>query len=437
MSGNTAGGSGTDDETSEGGGLANDDGVVSVTDSTVAGNSALSSSTGGQSLGGGIFSAGNYGGGTVTVTASTVSANTATGRIGFGGGIYSADNGTSGDTVTLDNSTVADNTISSSPGEGYGVGLYNGGHSALSVANSTIVGNLSTPSDPENGNGIYNDGGAGETKMEATIVADSGPGQDCDGVITDDGYNIDDDGTCGLSPPSISDYATLSRTLGPLADNGGPTQTMALLAASPAIDYVPAPDCPPTDQRGVARTAPCDIGAYDTDGLIAQAVTFTSTAPTGATVGGPTYTVTATGGASGNPVTFIVDSLSHSVCTMAGDVVSFTGPGTCTIDANQDGNADYQAAPQAQQSFAVTSAGPHPTITRFTPAQGKVGKKVTITGTNLAGATVVSLHGTSVTPVTDKATKITFKVPVGATSGAISVTTAGGTVTSSKSFTVK
>jgi hypothetical protein len=435
VSGNTAGGSAADDETSEGGGLANDDGTVSVTDSTLADDSALSSTSGGQSLGGAIFSAGNYGGGTVTVTASTVSTNTATGRIDFGGGIYSADNGTSGDTVTLENTTVADNTIS---GQGYGVGVYNGGHSTLNVANSTVVDNVGTPSDPESGDGIYGGGGGtGSTTLEATIVADNGSSGDCYGEITDDGYNVDDDGSCGLSLPSISDYATLSRTLGPLADNGGPTQTIALLPASPAIDYVPAADCPPTDQRGVARTAPCDIGAYDTDGLVAQVITFTSTAPTGATVGGPSYPVTATGGASGNPVTFIIDSLAASVCTIAGAVVSFTGAGTCTIDANQDGNAEYQTASQVQQSFAVTSPGPRPTIARFTPAKGKVGRKITVTGTNLAGATLVSLDGTAVTPLTDKATKITFKVPVGATTGTISVTTAGGTVTSTTSLTVK
>jgi hypothetical protein len=90
-------------------------------------------------------------------------------------------------------------------------------------------------------------------------------------------------------------------------------------------------------------------------GLIAQTITFTSSAPTSATVGGATYTVAATGGASGNPVLFNIATASSAVCSMSGAVVSFTGPGTCTIDANQAGNSTYNAAPQAQQSFTVSS----------------------------------------------------------------------------------
>ena len=53
--------------------------------------------------------------------------------------------------------------------------------------------------------------------------------------------------------------------LGPLADNGGPTRTHALLQGSPAIDAASTPDCPTTDQRGVVRPqgAACDIGSYE------------------------------------------------------------------------------------------------------------------------------------------------------------------------------
>ena len=75
-----------------------------------------------------------------------------------------------------------------------------------------------------------------------------------------------------------------------------PTQTIALLPGNPAIDYVIAADCPATDQRGVARTAPCDIGAYDTDGTpttqtiaghiyLCSNGTQTSTEVTGGTLG--------------------------------------------------------------------------------------------------------------------------------------------------------
>jgi hypothetical protein len=70
-------------------------------------------------------------------------------------------------------------------------------------------------------------------------------------------------------------------------------------------------------------------------------------------VGGPTYLVSASGGDSGNPVTFTVDASAQYVCGIAASIVTFIGAGTCTIDANQAGNADYAAAAPAQQSFSV------------------------------------------------------------------------------------
>jgi hypothetical protein len=85
-----------------------------------------------------------------------------------------------------------------------------------------------------------------------------------------------------------------------------------------------------------------------------QTITFTSTAPQDATVGGPTYTVTATA-SSGLAVTFTIDAAASSVCSISGSTVSFTAVGTCVIDANQAGDANYNPAPQAQQSFAVGS----------------------------------------------------------------------------------
>jgi hypothetical protein len=94
-----------------------------------------------------------------------------------------------------------------------------------------------------------------------------------------------------------------------------------------------------------------------TVGKGSQAIKFTSTAPSKGIVGGSQYTVTAQGGFSGEPVELTIDAASTSVCsisgTTSGSAVSFTGRGTCTIDANQKGSANYEAAPQAQQSIAV------------------------------------------------------------------------------------
>jgi subtilase family serine protease len=77
-----------------------------------------------------------------------------------------------------------------------------------------------------------------------------------------------------------------------------------------------------------------------------------------------------------------------------------------------------------------------PGITTVSPSSGAVHSSVTITGTSFTGATSVKLNGTSVPFTVASGTKITFTVPVGATSGTISVTTPGGAATSTGSFTV-
>jgi hypothetical protein len=83
-----------------------------------------------------------------------------------------------------------------------------------------------------------------------------------------------------------------------------------------------------------------------------QAIVITST-PSTPTFGG-TYTLSATGGASGNAVVFGSDS--SSVCTVSGTTATFIGAGTCTITANQSGDANYNAAPQVTQTFTVAKA---------------------------------------------------------------------------------
>jgi hypothetical protein len=86
-------------------------------------------------------------------------------------------------------------------------------------------------------------------------------------------------------------------------------------------------------------------------------------------------------------------------------------------------------------SFDVT-VQPAPTITSFSPASGSPGTSVVITGTSFTGATSVRFAGTSTTYVVNSSTQITASVPVGASTGAISVTTSSGTGTSSTSFVV-
>ena len=86
-----------------------------------------------------------------------------------------------------------------------------------------------------------------------------------------------------------------------------------------------------------------------------QVITFTSTAPTNAVVGGQTYLVSANGGGSGNAVVFSIAGSASGICAIAGNTVSFIGAGTCVINANQAGNTTYLDAPEVQQSFAVAA----------------------------------------------------------------------------------
>ncbi len=113
-----------------------------------------------------------------------------------------------------------------------------------------------------------------------------------------------------------------------------------------------------------------------------QTITFTSTPPSPAVYGG-SYTPVATGGGSGQPVTFSIDPASTAgACSINGSgVVSFTGVGTCVIDANQAGNASYQAAQQVQQSFTIGQAAQKITFTSTPPASPAFGSTYTVSAT--------------------------------------------------------
>ncbi len=120
-----------------------------------------------------------------------------------------------------------------------------------------------------------------------------------------------------------------------------------------------------------------------------QTITFTSTAPAGAKVGGPSYTVTATA-TSGLTVTFTIDASASSVCTIAGgSTVSFIGVGTCVIDADQAGDGSWNAAPQVQQTFSVATGDQTISFTSTAPVDATVGGPTyDITATASSGLTV-------------------------------------------------
>ena len=119
-----------------------------------------------------------------------------------------------------------------------------------------------------------------------------------------------------------------------------------------------------------------------------QSITFTSNPPSPAVIGG-TYIPTASGGASGNPVTFSIDASAKGSCSISGATVTFVAVGTCVIDANQAGNASYGAATQVQQSFAVLGTQSI-TFTSTPPNSGVVGGTYTVTASGGASGNPVT-----------------------------------------------
>jgi CSLREA domain-containing protein len=247
-----------------GGGISNHDyATLTLTNSTVSGNTAIYD-------GGGIF---NHDYATLTLTNSTVSGNST--EYGGGGGIYNwrsylvlAKSTVSLNTAfwagggiinaeysaaTLTNSTVSGNYASLSSG-----GIMNR-YSTASLTNSTVSGNDAW--EPFAGNGINDINSS--TTITNSVVAYNWI-SNCGLPVYSLGYNLTDDTSCGFS--ATGDLVVADAMLGPLADNGGPTETHDLLPGSPAID-AGSPSCPPptTDQRGVTRPrgAACDIGAVE------------------------------------------------------------------------------------------------------------------------------------------------------------------------------
>ena len=118
------------------------------------------------------------------------------------------------------------------------------------------------------GGGLYRN--SGTTTLQATIIAlntsPTGLGPDCLGPPASDGHNLIGDTTDCSFTPKGNDKHDVNPKLAKLAANGGPTQTVALLKGSPAIDWIPKKSCAvTTDQRGVSRPQGprCDIGSYE------------------------------------------------------------------------------------------------------------------------------------------------------------------------------
>ncbi len=188
-----------------------------------------------------------------TLTADTFTGNSA---VTEGGGIASFG------TMSLSTSTLYNN----SAGTGGGGGVQNTG--TITITSSTIASNTAP-----NGADVHSFTDTthqpGVTGLAMSIVSGGSPGANCSGTnpMTDNGYNLDSGNSCGFASHALVNTDPM---LGALASNGGPTQTMAVLAGSPAIDAIPSATsgCTgTTDQRGVSRPqgSGCEIGAFEVD----------------------------------------------------------------------------------------------------------------------------------------------------------------------------
>src|SRR5216684_5029599 len=169
----------------------------------------------------------------MTIDRSTFTGNAST----FGGGAIAVENLNSGSSVTITNDTFTGNTASGAGGQGSALNL---SAAPVTVTNCTIAGNTAAPS----GGAVAFGGRTPVTAVTNTIIA-SNSGGNCSfsgASIFGGGHNLQfGDSTCvGMT--------VANPLLGPLANNGGPTQTMALGAGSPAIDGGDTINAPPTDQ---------------------------------------------------------------------------------------------------------------------------------------------------------------------------------------------
>jgi CSLREA domain-containing protein len=366
-----------------GGAISIDNGyTLSVANSTFSGNSVTGSS-------GAIRNAG-----TLTVTNSTFSGNSAAVA---GGAIRS------GGTLTVTNSTFSGNSCSGSLGGG---GLFSGG--TLTLSNNIVAGNTA-PAGPD----------------ILTIAAASGGD-----------YNLVGDPS-GATLAGTHNITGQAANLGALANHGGPTQTFALLAGSPALNAgsnALIPGGVTTDQRGFARveSGTVDIGAFEVDvtpptigisapsSTIANAgsavnytvnysdagfssstlsagdVTLNRTGTADATVSvdagsGTTRTVTL-GGITGNG-TLGISIAAGTATDHDGNTAPAAGPGSpFTVDTTPPSVTINQAAGQTDPTISTPI---HFTVVFSKPVTNFTTGSVTLGGT--AGATTATVTGSGPT----------------------------------------
>ena len=336
-SGFTSDGAGVD-----GGAIDNADNSGAASGSSVAGSSfSLDTTTAGD--GGAFDNADTDGTATgVSVTGSTFSQDSA--GQGDGGAIDNADSGGTG-AVTVGTSTFSDNTATLQGGAidnaDYAPATAPFGSGTLVVDSSTFSGNTATASGPAIANVAVGSTGVGTVTVAADQIADA-----CNqgtGTWHDAGYVVGD-ATCQNGGTGDVATPTLAADLGPLADNGGPTETLLPLPGNPGAAIIPNPTsvtlgtvkttlCPTTDQRGTASASGATCYSGSVQGT-PQRVVFTSAPLAVAASSSATNAITlAVVDTSGDVMPAPVATTIHLASSGSGGVFSLTsgGPATTSV----------------------------------------------------------------------------------------------------------
>jgi hypothetical protein len=283
----------------DGGGIASSSANLTLRNTTVTSNAAGTNAGAARRSGGGVSAIG----GTLLLENSTISGNAAATD---GGGIYL--NGTSSEVWTVRNGTIANNSAGSSGG---GVMVRNtatGG--SLVVQSSTIAANTASGT----GGGIARTGTGGSVSITSTIVANnvSPSAPDVLGSVTANFSLIRNQSGATISGSNNLPAGT-DPGLGSLANNGGPTNTIALAPGSPAVNAGSNPAGLTTEQRviypRVVGSAP-DIGAYEVQPSATVGLSDVTA------IGGTSYTFTVT----------YTDPTAINVATLGSNDVRVTGP---------------------------------------------------------------------------------------------------------------
>ena len=302
-------------------------GTLTISNSTFDSNTAQSGTTSGGGFGGALmFEPG--GTGTLTITGSTFSSNTSAGSTTQGGfgGAFMFEPGADPSSLSVTNSTFTANQAGGHHGFGGGIIFEpSGATSSGTLTHITVVGNSTTGAD--SGGGILVE--AAPLMIRNSIISGNtaaGVASNCSandaGTLVTAGHGVELGASCGFDLNADPKVAAL-------ADNGGPTKTMALTAGSPAIDAADDAFCPATDQRGVARPqdggtgrgAICDIGAFELVATITPTSTTTTSTPT------TTTTMLPAGSCGSEPATATFASIDCRLDALLTDLNAAPGLG--------------------------------------------------------------------------------------------------------------